>query len=134
MPQVITGGDLEQRALACFTLARCLIATEGPTGKMISPITPVTANTAADDVLNYLAISEKDFLHLEMYTSLMDVQYLTSVVYNTLGMEKKRDEVAERHLATRTKRNELELVVIDEEARQILDIVAIAGAGLGCRN
>jgi len=36
MPQIINGDDIEQRAVACFTLSRCIIAAESATREFCS--------------------------------------------------------------------------------------------------
>lgn len=68
-----------------------------------------------------------------MYGPLMDVQYLLSTVYNTRGMEKERDDAARRHLATGEQREREESIVADLEVKDILDVVALAGAALSSR-
>jgi len=121
MPQVINGNDLEQRAFACFTLARCILAA-GNSGA-----------AALREALPYLERSESDFQTLELSQPLLDVQYLISVLCHNLGMEKERDQVAQRHSETEAHRRRIEAVVIDDEVRQILDIVGIVGAALAAR-
>ncbi|KAJ7582745.1 hypothetical protein C8J56DRAFT_791650 [Mycena floridula] len=96
MPQVIIiGGDREQRALACFTLARCIVATEGSMGRFNSSVLNAKKTCSPAEALRYLAIAEADFGQLEMHRPLMDVQYLVSVMYNTLEMEEERDAAAQ---------------------------------------
>ncbi|KAF8188420.1 hypothetical protein BJ912DRAFT_1107716 [Pholiota molesta] len=85
LPQVINGDDLEQRAVACFTLARCIIVAGESTAD------------ALREALPYLSIAESDFLILEMYQSLKDVQYMLSVVYHNLDMQDERQKAAQRH-------------------------------------
>ncbi|KAI0030755.1 hypothetical protein K488DRAFT_87485 [Vararia minispora EC-137] len=88
LPQVISGDDLEQRALACVTFARCTIAAgERSPGSL-------------RDAIHYLQMAERDYAKIEGLRSLADVQYLLSVVYHNLGMEKERDDAASRNLMT----------------------------------
>ncbi|KAJ7046748.1 hypothetical protein C8F04DRAFT_1061598 [Mycena alexandri] len=119
MPQIISGQDIEQRALACFTLARCIIVAGESTPDALREAVP------------YLIKSEQDFLTLEMHRAVMDVQYFLSVVYHNLGLHAEREEAAKRHLATQEMRKELE--VSDEGISGILQVVKMAGAALAHR-
>jgi len=121
MPQVITGDDLEQRALACFTLARCIIAAGESTVDSLN------------EALTYLLVSESDFKKLQILRSLMDVQYFMSVVYHNLGMDSERDDAAKRHSETKEVREKLELRVVDDEVRDIWEMVSRVGAALAAR-
>jgi len=121
MPQVITGGDLEQRGMACFTFARCIIAA---------------ADTTSDglrEALRYLLIAESDYAVLQCLLPLMNVQYLLSVVYHNLGLEKQQDDAAARHMATDEARKKLEIVVVDEQVKKIWEVVSQVGAALAAR-
>ncbi|KAF9270017.1 hypothetical protein L218DRAFT_849491 [Marasmius fiardii PR-910] len=118
MPQVITGKDVEQRALATFTLARCTLACENR-----------TANTL-QDAIYWLIIAEKDYLDLEMYRSATDVQYLLSVVYHNLGMETERNSAALRHIESEKRQRQAEEVSIDDTVASVLDVVSNVGAAL----
>ncbi|KAJ7470732.1 hypothetical protein FB451DRAFT_1254671 [Mycena latifolia] len=119
MPQIIPGQDLEQRALACFTLARCIIVAGDSTAESLK------------EALPYLLKSEQDFLALEMHRAVMDVQYFLSVVYHNLGLQVERDEAAKRHFATQELRRELEMS--SEGICEVLEIVRVAGAALAHR-
>lgn len=66
-------------------------------------------------------------------TSIINVQYLLSVVYHNLGLEAKRDEVAKRHLKTVEVKHKLEVVVNDEEVTDIWEVVSTVGAALAAR-
>ena len=74
-----------------------------------------------------------DFKALECLQSLMNVQYLLSVVYHNLGMEKQRDEAAQRHLGTDQERRKLENVVVDDDIAKICEVVSLVGAALSIR-
>ncbi|KAJ6630768.1 hypothetical protein B0H10DRAFT_2160163 [Mycena sp. CBHHK59/15] len=97
MPQIIDGQDLEQRALACFTLARCIIVAENSTADALREAIPC------------LLVSEKDYRTLEMYRAMGDVQYFLSVVYHNLGLQAEHEDAAKRHFATQEMRRELEI-------------------------
>ncbi|KAJ7774662.1 hypothetical protein DFH07DRAFT_800430 [Mycena maculata] len=119
MPQMISGQDLEQRALACFTLARCIIVAGD------------SAAEALREAVPYLVKSEQDYLTLEMYRAVMDVQYFLSVVYHNLGLQLESDEVAKRHFATQEMRRELE--VSEDGFTGVLEVVRMVGAALAHR-
>ncbi|KAF8350736.1 hypothetical protein F5887DRAFT_940689 [Amanita rubescens] len=121
MPQIINGDDLEQRATACFTLARCIVAAEG------------SAEPAIREAIRYLQIAESDFKTLQIYRSLQDVQYFLSIMYHNLGLTAERSQMADRHAKTEAELRHLEESVIDEEVEQILDVVASIGATLASR-
>ncbi|KAJ7343519.1 hypothetical protein DFH08DRAFT_872936 [Mycena albidolilacea] len=120
MPQIIPGQDLEQRALACFTLARCIIVAGESTADALREAVP------------YLLKSEQDYLALEMHRAVMDVQYFLSVVYHNLGLQAERDEVAKRHFATLEMRKQVEMS--DEGITRVLEVVRMVGATLAHRS
>ncbi|KAJ7905458.1 hypothetical protein B0H14DRAFT_2660330, partial [Mycena olivaceomarginata] len=111
MPQIIPGQDLEQRALACFTLARCIIVAGESTADALREAVP------------YLLKSEQDYLALEMHRAVMDVQYFLSVVYHNLGLQAERDDAAKRHFAT--------LEIAQTRITGVLEVVRMVGATLG---
>ncbi|KAK7014891.1 cytoskeleton-associated protein 5 [Favolaschia claudopus] len=112
MPQIIAGQDLEQRALACFTLARCMIVAGESTVD------------ALQEALPYLLKSEQEYGTLQMHRAVMDVQYFLSVVYHNLGRQQERDEAAKRHFATQELRKEVE--TSDEGITRVLEIVRMS--------
>ncbi|KAJ4485910.1 hypothetical protein J3R30DRAFT_3442822 [Lentinula aciculospora] len=114
MPQLATGNDIETRAFAAFTLARCILAS--------GPSLPGLQQAAY-----WLVIAENDYVTLQIYRSAMDVQYLLAVVYNTMGAEQERDASAQRFQTTQDLAQNLEVTVFDEEAGAILDIVSQLG-------
>ncbi|KAF7363413.1 ANAPC5 domain-containing protein [Mycena sanguinolenta] len=119
MPQIITGQDLEQRALACFTLARCIMVAGESTAESLREAVP------------YLLKAEQDYIALEMHRAAMDVQYFLSVVYHNLGLQAERDEAAKRHFATQEMRKDVE--VSDEGIAGVLEVVRMVGATLAHR-
>jgi anaphase-promoting complex subunit 5 len=74
--------------LACVTFARCTIAAGGKSSESLG------------EAVQYLQIAEADYANIECWRSLADVQYMLSVIYNNLGMEKDRNEAAARNLQT----------------------------------
>lgn len=121
MPQLITGNDMEQRALASFTLARCIIAAEGATEQSLR------------EAGTYLQVAETDFSALEMYREASDAQYLSSIVFHNLGDERMRNVAARNNSVSAEKAAGLEKKSYDEEVAQILDTVALVGARLALR-
>lgn len=123
--------------MTCFTLARCIIAAEDTTGVLHALpaflITDSSTAAALREALPYLLKSEADFQALKIYRSVMDVQYLISVIYHNLGIEKERDDAAGRHTATEKEHAKLENMVVDDEIQQILDVVSSVGAALAHR-
>ncbi|KAI9458485.1 hypothetical protein F5148DRAFT_1001378 [Russula earlei] len=121
MPQVIDGDDLERRALACFTLARCIIAAAERSPESIR------------EALPYLDIAEKDYEALELLRSLADVQFLISVLYHNLNMVEERDAAATRHLATEETMQKSAVVVAEDWIDQVWKLVLDIGASLAKR-
>ncbi|KAK0466412.1 uncharacterized protein EV420DRAFT_1261755 [Desarmillaria tabescens] len=121
MPQLITGNDMEQRALASFTLARCIIAAEGANEQSLR------------EASTYLQVAEADFSALEMYREASDAQYLCSVVFHNLGDERMRNVAARNNSVTSERAALLEKESYDEEVARILDTVALVGARLALR-
>ena len=119
--QVIDGDDLEQRALACFNLTRCIIAADGR-----SP-------DSVHEALSYLDIAEKDYATLEILRSLADVQFLISVLYHNLNMVEERDAAATRHLKTEEAMQEAAVVVDEDWIDQVWELVLDIGASLAKR-
>ncbi|THH12641.1 hypothetical protein EW146_g7506 [Bondarzewia mesenterica] len=112
--QIITGDDLEQRALGCFTFARCTIAAGNRSAESIR------------EALPYLDIAEKDYATLEILRSLADVQYFISVLYHNLGMPTERDRAAERHLITEEERKMGAVVSSETWVSQVWDLATMS--------
>ncbi|PPR03777.1 hypothetical protein CVT24_007495 [Panaeolus cyanescens] len=121
MPQVINGDDLEQRAVAYFVLARCIIVAEESNA------------SALQQALHYLQIAEEDFQKLEMYRSTKEVQYLLSVVYHNLGLENERDKAALRHENTEKQERDAEAHLDCAYIQEIYDTIALIGAAVATR-
>ena len=119
--KVINGDDLEQRALACFTLARCIIAADEQSPESIR------------EALPYLNIAEKDYATLEILRSLADVQFLVSVLYHNLNLVEERDAAASRHLKTEEAMQEASIVIVEDWIEQVWELVLDIGASLAKR-
>ncbi|KAI0695904.1 hypothetical protein BC835DRAFT_1272629 [Cytidiella melzeri] len=121
MPQVIAGDDLEQRAFACFTLARCIIAAGDSTQE------------ALKESIHYLKIAEADYAKMDLFRSLQDTQYYLSVVYHNLDMTNERDEAARRHEETKERAEDAKKVVIEEWITDVMDLITEVGVALTTR-
>jgi anaphase-promoting complex subunit 5 len=70
---------------------------------------------------------------MEIYDALLASQYLLSVVFNSLGMVKERDEAAMRHEATEQRRKKMESVVVEPELDQMFELISRVGSVLSGR-
>ncbi|TFK29908.1 hypothetical protein FA15DRAFT_187068 [Coprinopsis marcescibilis] len=118
LPQIITGNDLEQRAVGCFTYARCLLAADAPDRE------------ALQRAIEYVQIAEADFRQLEMYGALKDIYYLLTVLHENLGHSTERDVAVESHEKVTVQCQELAGVDFDKELSEVLHVVVLAGVGL----
>ena len=118
---MICGDDLEQRALACHTLARCIIASGHQSPECLR------------EALTFLNIAEQDYKKIQILRSLADVQYLVSVLYHNLSLEGERDEAAKRHLETEEQRKCASIVVHEHWIGHVWDLVCDVGATLAGR-
>lgn len=119
----MNGDDIEQRALACFVLAMCIIASPDEAGK----------DAALRQALHFLQQSEKDYRTLQHLRPLADVQYIISVIYHNLGMDDEKEAAAARHHRTEEERGKLEMVVFDEEINEVWRAVVDIGIALARR-
>lgn len=87
---------------------------------------------ALREALPFLLTSERDFKTLEITDALMDVQYLLSVFYHTLGMTAERDEAVSRHFST-VENKPRPAVEEEKEAKQVWRVVSQVGAALARR-
>jgi proteasome assembly chaperone (PAC2) family protein len=62
-----------------------------------------------------------------------DAQYLLSIIYHNLDMEIEGNEVATRCSQTEQLQQNMEKAIVDEEIREIFDLVATIGAALAGR-
>lgn len=120
--QLILGGDIEQRATALFILARCIICVQAE-----------SEHPDLNIAVTYLRQAETDFEILEIYDSLLDVRYYLSVLFNTLGMEKERNEVAGQYRVTEGKMRELQVMNTEKEMGDVFRFVSEVGAMLARR-
>lgn len=62
-----------------------------------------------------------------------DAQYLLSIIYHNIDMENERNEAAMRCSQTENLQRNMEKAIIDEETRQIFDLLGTIGAALAAR-
>lgn len=98
-----------------------------------SRLTSIAEEESLRECLPYLHIAEKDYCTLEIYNSLLDVQYLLSVVYHNLGMIKERDEAAVRHNKADEERKIVEVIVVEPWVGEVWELVAAVGVALATR-
>ncbi|KAI0664893.1 hypothetical protein C8Q70DRAFT_1049092 [Cubamyces menziesii] len=121
MPQIMSENDLEQKGYALFTLARCVIAAGD------------SSPDSLREAIGYLEEAERGFETLEMFASIMDVQFLLSVLHHNLGDAVKRDEAAERHEQTRLKYEEAQKCVVEDWIEDTWAVVSEIGAAIASR-
>ncbi|KAI9566459.1 hypothetical protein HD554DRAFT_2115980 [Boletus coccyginus] len=121
LPQVLTGHDLEHRAFACHTLARCIIASSD------------SKEAPLREVLSYLLTAEVDYTALSMFEATSDVQWLLMVVFHNLGMKADEEAVLERYSNSISTMRISEECTLDVEAQQVWDLVTDVGLSLASR-
>lgn len=122
LPQVVhEKNDREQRAVAYFTMARCLLAAEGRSPPVLK------------QALTYLRRAQADFSCLEMASSAEDVTYFKAIIYDALGDKEARDAQTLKLEQLEAVRKEREVQVLDEEVQQICETIASVGAYLAGR-
>ncbi|KAI6127633.1 hypothetical protein EDD16DRAFT_1552061 [Pisolithus croceorrhizus] len=121
LPQLLPGHEIEHRALACYTLGRCIIASFD------------TELAELRRALPHLLMAEDDYVRLEMFEAASDVQWLLMVVYHNLGMTAEGTVVYERYNCTTAKIKMYEESSMDEEAESVWTLVTDVGALLAGR-
>ncbi|EJU05779.1 hypothetical protein DACRYDRAFT_113825 [Dacryopinax primogenitus] len=126
LPQILRGDDLEQRAYACFTLARCMIANaEGDVSKL-------------EEAIPWLQRALKDYEAIELIKSSQQVLYVLAVVYENTNDEEKRNAASQRLLdleslvkQRHTRTVESKYMEMLELSVEILAYVATGGRRVG---
>jgi len=121
LPQVLTGHELEHRAFACYTLARCIISSSG------------SREAELREALPHLLMAEADYSRLSMFEATSDVQWLLTVVFHNLGMKAEEEAVLERYSLSITTLRSFEECTLDEEAQQVWELVTDVGVSLAAR-
>ncbi|KAG8881233.1 hypothetical protein FRB98_004464 [Tulasnella sp. 332] len=158
LPQVLNGDDVEIRAYACYTLARCIIAESWSKDDPTIPPPPARQNAALEEALPFLHVAEQDYTTIEMYQERLNVIYMLSVVYHNLAlgyqalaeeggaimaaeaaemvkqMHKERDRMAEMYHEVDKVRKEVRGMEVDEELSTLWGLVVKASAVVGTRS
>lgn len=90
--------------------------------------------SALEDALQYAMIAEKDFATIELCSSLMDAQYLVSVIFHNMGREEESQEAAQRHFTTVKERRKREAASVDAKTMKVWRLVVDVGAALSSRS
>ena len=85
------------------------------------------------EAIPYLKISEADHLKIEIYAAARRVQYVLSVVYNTLNMKAERDAAVKRLGETEVKSKVISGEAADAQMIEIINLVSEIGVGLAAR-
>ncbi|KAH7103816.1 hypothetical protein BKA62DRAFT_742251 [Auriculariales sp. MPI-PUGE-AT-0066] len=123
LPQLMLGEDLEQRAYACFTFARCLLVESKGAREAIMRAVP------------FLQVAETDYAHIQLHAALERTQYMLAVVSHNLGPEyyQQRDEAAARRLATTAEATKWVSEPLDEQFKEAMDLVLEVGIVVAAR-
>ncbi|KAG9025744.1 hypothetical protein FRB95_009811 [Tulasnella sp. JGI-2019a] len=157
LPQVLNGDNVEIRAYACYTLARCIIAESWSQDDPNVPPPPARQNKALEAALPFLHVAEQDYTTMEMYQERLNVIYMLSVVYHNLAlghqaiadgegrggdglvgivvkqMHKERDRMAEMYHEVDKVRKEVGGMEVDQELSTLWDLVVKASAVVGAQ-
>lgn len=85
------------------------------------------------EAIPYLKISEADYLKVEIYAAARRVEYVLSVVYNTLNMKAERDAAVKRLGETEVKSKVVSGGAADAQTIEIINLVSEIGVGLAAR-
>jgi hypothetical protein len=85
------------------------------------------------EAIPYLKISEADYLKIETFAAARRVQYIFSLVYNTLNMKTERDAAVKRLGETEEKAKAVSGQAADAQMIEIINLVSDIGVGLAAR-
>ncbi|KAG1905687.1 armadillo-type protein [Suillus fuscotomentosus] len=102
MPQILSGQEMEHRAFANHTLARCMIASTDSSSMTFSsafvPGTYILVEAGLRNALPCLLMAEADYMSMSMLEATSEVQQLLVVVYHNLGMTAEEEGAFERYM------------------------------------
>lgn len=104
-----------------------------PTQCMTWEIENVQSPASLREAIPYLKISEADYHKIEIYAAARRVQYVLSVVYNTLNMKVERDAAVKRLGETEEKAKVVSGQAADAQMIEIINLVSVVGVGLAAR-
>lgn len=85
------------------------------------------------EAIPYLKISETDYLKIEIYAAARRVQYVLSLVYNTLNMKAERDAAVKRLGEIEEKSKVVSGEAADAQMIDVVNLVSEVGVGLAAR-
>ncbi|KAH9946187.1 uncharacterized protein BXZ73DRAFT_86363 [Epithele typhae] len=121
MPQIMSENDLEQKAFAQYTLARCTIAEGDSSVASLEQAVPLLTEAA------------KTYHKLGMHAAQSDVLFLLAVVLHNAGKTADRDQVATMHADTLAMREDVHLQVVEPWIEDVWAVVTEVGAALASR-
>jgi anaphase-promoting complex subunit 5 len=106
-----------------------------PSNARCSTLYPENIQSPASlrEAIPYLKIAEADYLKIEIYAAARRVQYVLSVVYNTLNMKAERDAAVKRLGETEEKSKMVSGEAADAQMIEIINLVSEVGVGLAAR-
>ncbi|KAF8321656.1 hypothetical protein DL93DRAFT_2093642 [Clavulina sp. PMI_390] len=121
LPGVLLGNDLELRAYASVTYARCLIAS-CETGMNESKL---------KETRPHLIRAVKDYRAISLYPQALDALCILSIVCDNLGSHAERDNWAEQFVVLDQERQNVVSATADDDMIASLQIVKDAGFIIG---
>lgn len=121
MPQILSGQEMEHRAFANHTLARCMIASMD------------SSKAGLRDALPCLLMAEADYMSLSMLEATSEVQQLLVVAYHNLSMTAEEEGAFERYTQSTKLAQAFEENPADLEATRVWDTVTEIGKSLASR-
>ncbi|KIO27468.1 hypothetical protein M407DRAFT_23283 [Tulasnella calospora MUT 4182] len=86
LPQILNGDDIEIRAYACHTLARCIIAESWSQDDPKAKPPPAKQVAALEEAIPFLQVAETDYNQIGVYTERLHVIYTLSVVHHNIAL------------------------------------------------
>ncbi|KAG1782460.1 armadillo-type protein [Suillus placidus] len=125
MLQILSGQEMEHRAFANHTLARCMIVSMDSSSMSFSnvfvPSTYILAEAGLRDALPCLLMAEADYISLSMLEATSEVQQLLVVAYHNLGMTAEEEGAFERYTQSTKLAQAFEENPADLEATRLWD-------------
>ncbi|KAI0807098.1 hypothetical protein C8Q74DRAFT_1313030 [Fomes fomentarius] len=121
MPQIMSEDDLEQKAFAQYTLARCIIAAGD------------SSRAALEETVPLLEAAELTYARIQMFAAEADVLFLLSVVLHNLGDIERRDTVAKKHETTQRMRERVHIEIVEPWIEDVWLVVTEVGAAIASR-
>ena len=133
--QILASDDLEERAFACLTLARCKIAVASDSSEsdlsyhiLVADLLPETMR----EILYFLGRAEADYAAIDCLQERLDTLYLCARAHHHMGDVPSRDQAAEKYAALEVERVKIassrDPLIVDI-ASLVAEIGAAAAAG-----